>query len=116
MPEEIDFCLLSELFPELEEIIGYQGIIIKPLPVDEKIMKQIVERGKKVYQLFGWSDERILGRSKVIASSEATVGAFLRQWNKNSVMIYTPTMLERAQVYSGKRQDDPLMIIFPDKK
>ena len=115
VPEGIDFYLLSELFPELKEIVGYQGVIIEPLPVDEKIMRRIVERGKKFYQLFGWSDERILERSKVIASSEATVGAFLRQWNKNSIMVYTPNILERAQVYSGRQQDDPLMIVFPNK-
>ncbi len=116
VPEEIDFYLLSELFPELREIIGYKGIIIEPLPVNEKIMRRIVERGKKFYQLFGWTDEQILERSKVIASSEATVGAFLRQWDENSIMVYTPNMLERAQVYSGRRQNDPLMIIFPDKE
>ncbi len=115
VPEEIDFYLLSELFPELKEIVGCKGIIIEPLPVDEKVMNRIVERGKKFYQLFGWTDRQILKRSKIIASSEATVGTFLRRWNKNSIMVYTPTMLERAQVYSGKQQDDPLVIIFPDK-
>mgnify|MGYP000520828319 FL=1 len=101
----MEFSLLSEEFPELMDIIGYHGIVIEPLPVDEIILKRIIERGKKFYELFGWSLEKIEERSKIIASSEAIVGTFLRTKMPDAIMIYTPTMLERAQVYSGKHQN-----------
>lgn len=115
VPDDMKFSLLSEKYPELKDIIGYNGIIIEPLPVDKIIFDRINERGSKFYELFGWDSEKISKRSKVIASSEAVVGMFLRNNIENSIMVYTPTMLERAQVYSGKHQDDPLAIIFPKK-
>lgn len=115
VPEKMDFWLLSEKFPELYDIIGYKGIIIEPLPVDEIVFNRIVERGRKFYELFGWNQEQIIQRSKIIASSESTVGTFIRNKMPNSIMLYTPTMLERAQVYSGKKQDQPLAIIMPKK-
>lgn len=49
VPENMEFSLLSEEFPELMDIIGYHGIVIEPLPVDEIILKRIIERGKKFY-------------------------------------------------------------------
>lgn len=33
----------------------------------------------------------------------------------DAIMIYTPTMFEKAQVYSGKHQDKPLAIIIPGR-
>lgn len=115
IPANMNFNLLSEKYPELKDIIGYTGVIIDPLPVDKVILDRIIERGAKFYELFGWDEEKINYRSKVIASSEAVVGMFLKNNMPNSIMVYTPTMLERAQVYSGKHQDDPLAIIIPKK-
>ena len=115
VPAEMKFEILSNKFPELMDIIGYNGIIVNPLPVNEVVLNRIIERGKKFYELFGWDIEKIIERSKVIASSEATVGTFIRNKMPNAIMIYTPTMLERAQIYSGKRQDDPLAILVPKK-
>lgn len=115
VPAEMQFEILSNKFPELMDIIGYNGIIINPLPVNEVVLNRIIERGKKFYELFGWDIEKIIERSKVIASSEATVGTFIRNKMPNAIMIYTPTMLERAQIYSGKRQEDPLAILVPKK-
>ena len=115
LPEGMKFSLLSEKYPELMDIIGYKGIVIDPLPVDDVILNRIIDRGKKFYELFGWSIEQIIARSRVIASGEATVGTFLRHSMPNAIMVYTPTMLERAQIYSGKHQDDPLAIIIPKK-
>ncbi len=115
VPNGVSFSLLSDKFPELMDIVGYEGIIVTPLPVENIILNRIIDRGKKFYELFGWTMEQIETRSKVIASSEAIVGAFLRNNMPESIMIYTPTMLERAQIYSGKHQDDPLAIIIPKK-
>lgn len=115
IPNGVTFSLLSNKFPELMDIIGYNGIIVNPLPVDNVILNRIIDRGKKFYELFGWTMEQIETRSKVIASSEAIVGTFLRYNMPESIMIYTPTMLERAQIYSGKHQDNPLAIIIPRK-
>ena len=115
LPEGMKFSLLSEKYPELMDIIGYKGIVIDPLPVDDVILNRIIDRGKKFYELFGWSMEQIIARSRVIASGEATVGTFLRHSMPNAIIVYTPTMLERAQIYSGKHQDDPLAIIIPKK-
>lgn len=115
IPEKMEFNTLSNKFPELMDIIGYTGIVTNPLPVEEVILNRIIERGKKFYELFGWNMEKIVARSKVIASSEATVGTFIRYRMPDSIMIYTPTMLERAQVYSGKHQDDPIPILVPKK-
>ena len=115
VPDNMKFSLLSDKYPELKDIIGYTGVIIEPLPVDEIILNRIIERGTKFYELFGWNEDKINQRSKVIASSEAVVGMFLRTSMHNSIMVYTPTMLERAQVYSGKHQNEPLAIIIPKK-
>lgn len=115
IPKEMQFNVLSNKFPELMDIIGHTGIVTNPLPVDEVILNRVIERGKKFYELFGWNIEKIVERSKVIASSEATVGTFIRYRMPNSIMIYTPTMIERAQIYSGKHQDNPLAILVPKK-
>lgn len=115
LPEGMKFSLLSEKYPELMDIIGYKGIVIDPLPIDDVILNRIIDRGKKFYELFGWSMEQIIARSRVIASGEATVGTFLRHSMPNAIMVYTPTMLERTQIYSGKHQNDPLAIIIPKK-
>lgn len=115
LPKNVKFTLLSEKFPILLDLVGYRGIIIEPLPIDDTILSRVVERGRKFYELFGWSDKKIFNRSKIIASSEAVVGMFIRQYMPDSIMLYTPTMLERAQIYSGKHQDDPLAIIIPKK-
>ncbi len=116
IPKNIEFSLLSEKFPELLDIIGYKGIEINPLPVSNVILNRIVERGEKFYERFGWDEEKIINRSKIIASSENIVGTFIRYNMPNSIMVYTPTMLERAQVYSGyKFETDPLAIIFPKR-
>lgn len=115
VPRDMKFMLLSEKFPELMDIIGYSGIVIEPLPINDVILKRIVDRGRKFYELFGWSEKQILERSKVIASSEAVVGMFLRNKMNNAIMVYTPTMLERAQVYSGAKQKEPLAIIIPKR-
>lgn len=115
VPNEATFSLLSNKFPELVDIIGYEGITVSPLPVESVVLNRIIDRGKKFYELFGWSMEQIETRSKVIASSEAIVGTFLRNSMPEAIMIYTPTMLERAQIYSGKHQDNPLAIIIPKK-
>lgn len=114
---DIKFSLLSHKYPELLDIVGYEGVICNPLPVDDIVLYRVIERGRKFYELFGWDKEQICFRSKVIVSSEAIVGTFLRNDKsmQNSIMIYTPTMLERAQVYSGRKQDVPLAIIIPKK-
>lgn len=116
IPKNIEFSLLSEKFPELLDIIGYKGIEINPLPVSNTVLNRIIERGEKFYERFGWDEEKIINRSKIIASSENIVGTFIRYNIPNSIMVYTPTMLERAQVYSGyKFETDPLAIIFPKR-
>lgn len=116
VPKEIDFVRLSEILPEVMKAIGYEGRIIDPLPVPMETYERIVERGGKFYSLFGWSDEEIEERSKLIASSESYVGRRLREVLPGGIMVYTPTMLERAAVYSGFDYIiDPLPIIFPIK-
>lgn len=116
IPNNIKFSLLSERFPELIDIIGYKGIEINPLPISSTTLNRIIERGEKFYERFNWSKEQITERSKIIASSENIVGTFIRYNMPNSIMVYTPTMLERAQIYSGyKFETDPLAIIFPKR-
>lgn len=115
IPKDMEFYMLSQKFPELKDIIGYFGIELSPLPVDDIILNRIIERGSKFYELFGWNKEMIIKRSKTIASSEAIVGTFIRYRMADAIMVYTPTMLERAQIYSGKKQNDPLPIIIPKK-
>ena len=46
VPENMEFSLLSKEFPELIDIIGYHGIVIESLPVDEIVLKRIIERRK----------------------------------------------------------------------
>lgn len=105
--------ILSLSYPMLRDVVGRQGVKLDPLPVPQVVFDRIVERGRKFYELFGWSEEQILERSKVIASSEALVGYQLRESFPNGIMFYTPTMLERAMVYCGQRLSDPIPMIFP---
>lgn len=114
IPTKSSFELLSNLFPAVFDTVGYMGIKTTPLPVPQQTLDRIIERGRKFYELFGWTEKQIKERSEIIASSEAMVGNTIRYSMPNSIMIYTPTMLERAQVYSGHKFDsDPLPIIFP---
>lgn len=115
LPKYFEFIKLSD-FIYLKNKIGYSGIKLNKLPIPEKTLKRIFERGMKFYKLFGWSKKMVLDRSITIACSEAIVGNFLRKILPKSIMIYTPTMLERGAVYSGmKFETDPLPIIFPKK-
>lgn len=117
VPKGMSFELLSELFPFLFDTVGYRGIKIQPFPVPQVTLDRIIERGRKFYKLFGWTPKQIRERSEVIASSEALVGNTIRYLVPNSIMVYIPTMLERAQVYSGyKFETDPLLIIFPKRE
>lgn len=116
LPESMEFVKLSELSKDLFGKIGYRGVATDSLPIPEQTFSRIVERGAKFYELFGWNEKQILERSKTIATSEATVGKFLKEKYPNGVLIYTPTMLERAAVYSGMDfETDPLPVIFPKK-
>ena len=107
IPSSMQYSVLSILFPVLKDIVGYAGITIDPLPTTQEVLQRIIERGRKFYQLFGWSEEQILKRSAIIACSEIVVGTVLYHEIPNSIMVYTPTMLERAQLYKD------LAIIFP---
>ena len=113
--KNMNFSLLSERFPILNDLIGYEGIKFEPLPIDDKTFERIVERGKKFYQLFGWSNKKVIERTKIISSSEYIVGLFLKENIKNGIMVYTPTMLERAQIYLGGEKHDNIPIVFPNK-
>ncbi len=106
VPKGMTFELLSQLFPFLSDTIGYEGVKVSPLPVPQITLDRIVERGAKFYKLFGWSKEQVQERSEVIASSEALVGNVIRYLMPNSIMVYIPTMLERAQVYYGLHSND----------
>lgn len=115
LPTHFRFIRLGD-YGILKQEIGYRGIQLHKLPIPEKTLKRIIERGYKFYKLFGWTKEQVRERSLTIACSEALVGDFLRQELPRGIMIYTPTMLERGAVYSGMSFDsDPLPIIFPKK-
>lgn len=115
LPSHFRFIKLSD-YGILKREIGYQGIQLNKLPIPEKTLERIIERGHKFYKHFGWTVEQVRERSLTIACSEALVGEFLRQEFPRGIMIYTPTMLERGAVYSGmKFNSDPLPIIFPKK-
>lgn len=101
IPKGMSFKLLSELFPFLFDTIGYRGIKIQPYPVPQVTLDRIIERGEKFYKLFGWKSKQIRERSEVIASSEALVGNTIRYLMPNSIMVYTPTMLERRKFIQG---------------
>ncbi len=113
--DNMKFYLLSEKFPILKELIGYEGIKINPLPIDERTFDRIVERGEKFYSLFEWNKRKVIERTKILCSSEYVVGLFLKENIKNGIMIYTPTMLERSQIYLGGNRHNELAIIFPNK-
>lgn len=116
LPETIDFTTLSKFDEDLAGRVGIDGVSLDPLPIPDEVFARIVKRGKAFYELFGWSEGEIVERTKVIASSEALVGESLRKKFPMGIMIYTPTMLERSQVYSGMEyQTNPLPIIFPKK-
>jgi len=117
LPHGVEFAKLSKLSPQLFRQIGYEGIKLSPLPIPEEVFQRILERGRKFYQLFGWTEEQIVERSKVIASSEALVGRMLRKMYPTGILVYTPTMLERGAVYSGLEiNTHPHPIIYPSKE
>lgn len=117
LPRNVRFIRLSELNRKLFKKIGYSGVVSDPLPIPTDVFDRIVERGKKFYKLFGWTEARVIERSKIIATSEAMVGAYLKRHYPNGIMVYTPTMLERGAVYSGMEfTTNPLPIIFPKKE
>jgi hypothetical protein len=113
IPIDFDFIKLSDN-SDLFNVIGYKGINIEPLPIPQKLFERIVERGSKFYKHFGWDNSKIEYRSRIIASSESIVGQFLKKQYPNGIMVYTPTMLERAAVYSGLDYlTNPLPVVFP---
>ena len=115
LPANFKFIRLSDI-RELSDKIGFRGLSSSQIPIPQSAFDKIVERGRAFYELFGWSDAQIVKRSKIIACSEAYVGGYLRRNYPTGIMLYTPTMLERAEVYSGMDYiNDPLPIIFPSK-
>lgn len=117
LAKDIKFTRLSMLSSSLFKKIGYKGAARDPLPIPDSTFNRIVGRGKKFYQLFGWTDKEVIERSRVIATSEALVGEYLKKAYPRGIMVYTPTMLERGAVYSGMHfSTDPLPIIFPKKE
>lgn len=117
LSEQVKLVKLSEINKDLFSTVGYRGTIIDPLPIPDETFKRIVERGEKFYELFGWTQDQVVERSKVIASSEALTGEYLKREFPMGIMVYTPTMLERGAVYSGMSfKTDPLPIIFPKKE
>ncbi|MEK7526046.1 MAG: hypothetical protein AAB546_01045 [Patescibacteria group bacterium] len=116
LPKQICFKRLSLLDKKLFRTIGFSGLALNPLPIPQKTFEKIVNRGFEFYKHFGWSKQKVIDRSKIIASSEAMVGDYLKQNFKNAICLYTATMLERAEVYSGMEyQTDPLPIVFPKR-
>ena len=45
VPTNMKFSLLSNKYPELKDIIGYNGVVVNPLPVDKVVLDRIIERG-----------------------------------------------------------------------
>lgn len=113
LPKNFDFVKLSDI-KKLEKTIGYQGLL-KNYFKDDVVIKRIVERGKKFYQLFNWNQESIEKRSIVVANSESFVATYLKETYPRGIMIYTPTMLERSRIYALDNDPDPIPILFPIK-
>lgn len=112
-PPGVSFLRLSDM-GTLEKEIGYRGL--KGCSFDKtEILDRIVERGKKFYKLFGWTDEQIKERSTIVANSEHRVAQFLKDEFPHGIMVYTPTMLERAEIYSSKIDAEQIPILFPQK-
>lgn len=109
LPSNIDFVRLSDLDEDIKRKVGLRGTVVNSLPISQDIFDRVLERGSKFYKLFGWNKKQIVDRTKTICCSEYLVGNFLRGKYPHGIMVYTPTMLERAQIYH------PLPIIFPKK-
>ncbi len=111
IPEGVSFDLLTDALPEMKIISGWHGFKNNKLPIAENVYQRIVERGKKFYTLFGWTDEMVKDRTDTIVSVEYLVGKLLTQRYPNGIMVYTPTMLERAYIYSQDEKDIPIIFM-----
>lgn len=115
LPGCFDYMRLSDV-AELRDAVGFGGLNLPDLPIPTQLFDRIVNRGSEFYQQFGWTPDQVLQRSWTVSCSEAVVGAYLRGNLPNSILIYTPSMLERAALYSGMAyRTAPLPYVVPLK-
>ncbi len=108
--------LLSD-FENFKEIMPVQGIDGEPDLVSKDLFNIVLKRNKTFYgQQFGWPEEKIIKRTKILACSYPVIGDFFRKEFSPFLFVYTANSLERARMYQGtKEKTNPIPIFFPTK-
>lgn len=112
----IKFSTLSN-YKKAAKKIPPKGIVGEPDQIDKNTFELILKRNTNFYSnQFGWKDEKIISRTKILACTYPVIGDFFREEFPYFLFVYTANSFERSKMYQGlKSKTDPIPIFFPKK-
>lgn len=94
---------------------GIEGI---PTRVERAVYELTLQRNGVFYkEQFGWTPEKVLKRTNILACSYPVLGDFFRKNFEKILFVYTANSFERGRMYQGEfAKSNPIPIFFPLKK
>jgi len=85
--------------------------------IDFSTYQLVLKRNMNFYiNQFGWTTDKVVARTKTLASSYPIIGDFFRNEFGNILFVYTANSYERAAMYQGlDAKTNPIPIFFPKK-
>lgn len=112
----ISFKRLSD-YSFAKERIPLKGIEGEPNRVPKSVYNLVLRRNMNFYiNQFGWCEQKVLDRTKILACTYPVIGDFFRRDLGNILFVYTANSLERSRMYQGlEAKTNPIPIFFPKK-
>lgn len=107
--------LLSDI-ESIKKTIGETGITEGNLGISKQTFDLVFKRNLVFYQeKLGWNEKEVLKRTEVLARCYSFMGSEFRKIWPQGIMFWTESAYERASMYSGTNELNPLAVIFPKK-
>ena len=107
---------LSQVKP-FSDVLPRGAISCEEITIPTVIINRIIKRSYLFYRnVFGWSFQQCVQRTKELAVAYAMIGEIIRNSFENSIIIFTENMYERGALFNGNQMQEPIAIIFPNKK
>ena len=102
---------------ELKTSIGVKGITDGGLGIPPEVYEIVYTRNLVFYkEKLGWGDQRVKERTEILARCYSFMGKIFKNYFLNGIMFWTESAYERARMYNGMDQENPIPIIFPLKE